>query len=632
MKKRLCVLQVTPSKPNKDHVLYFKDKEKCDFYFVTHDEDNPEALKYCPNTKWCDTRNALAELVPKDYEYYAFIDYDYILRPQRGLQPLEQIIEDLELNPAVLTYYPGNNLETPYASDESYFNSRDYSCIPFTHFGLKVVHHSLMKWFFPLCTNFYVDVDSCHMFNIQEIPFLKNVICSHKMIYDNGNSDKNAVYNQDGAYSKYRMDQMWKWIRPSFKMNKIIDFNTNSDRQRNDSLVVKNVFVDLMRNKNITPESSPREIQYFNEKRISKVFDLEHEFFINKNKTLEEQFTKVNDELTNKVEEYIRENVTYKSLKSKDNPWIDIVKNINNKFSDYRNITTNECVEIFQKMENNDALFINNSKIDPLLNEYLKGKRVAFVGPAPYLMGLGKGKEIDEYDIVVRIQHDIQNLSDYGSKTDIIQSCLNSNYGPPIVNHLNSIDKKNHPKFIICNDTVSQQRSDGSWMNPLEAYGEVFKSFDIPLVTLKNDDNTWDRWALYWEIYAKSHIEKHSNKYTMYSENFNSGYGALNFLLRYPIKELTVFGVDFYNTGLPQTNEEKYNSLYIKTYGDEGTHLGPDKVLHDQLSQMMHCRNVLMKDKRFKMDPIVAEKLLSDDLSKRLNMFSKLPKFKNNTQ
>ena len=222
--KRLCVLQVAPSNPNKDHVSYFKDKENCDFYFVTHDDDNPEALKYCPNTRWAETRNTLAELVPKEYDYYAFVDYDYILRPQRDLEPLEQIIEDLEMNPAVLTYYPGNNLQTPYASDKEYFNSRDYSCIPFTHAGLKVVHHSLMKWFFPLCTNFSVDIDSCHMFNIQEIPFLKNIVCSHKMIYDNGNSDEEATYNKDGAYSKYKMDEMWKWIQPSFKMNKIINF------------------------------------------------------------------------------------------------------------------------------------------------------------------------------------------------------------------------------------------------------------------------------------------------------------------------------------------------------------------------------------------------------------------------
>ena len=55
--KRLCVLQVTPTAPNPKHVEYFQDKKECDFYFVTHDEEHPDALKFCPNTTWTDTRN-----------------------------------------------------------------------------------------------------------------------------------------------------------------------------------------------------------------------------------------------------------------------------------------------------------------------------------------------------------------------------------------------------------------------------------------------------------------------------------------------------------------------------------------------------------------------------------------------
>ena len=45
MKKRLCVLQVTPSEPNLEHVRLFDQKENCDFYFVTHDEYNEKSLK-----------------------------------------------------------------------------------------------------------------------------------------------------------------------------------------------------------------------------------------------------------------------------------------------------------------------------------------------------------------------------------------------------------------------------------------------------------------------------------------------------------------------------------------------------------------------------------------------------------
>ena len=163
----------------------------------------------------------LAELVPKNYEYYAFVDYDYVFRPQSDKGALEQIYEDLkQFEPAVLTYYPGNGLITPFATNEEYFKSVDHSIIPFTHCGLKIVHHSLMNWFFPMVTKFGGGVEACHLFNILEIPFLKNVVCSHKMIYDNGITDLDSPHNKDGNLSKLNMDKMWSWIYPYFNKRK----------------------------------------------------------------------------------------------------------------------------------------------------------------------------------------------------------------------------------------------------------------------------------------------------------------------------------------------------------------------------------------------------------------------------
>ena len=292
MTKRLCVLQVTPSEPNKDHIKYFNSKELCDFYFVTHDNPHDDALQYCPNTKWADTRNILAAEVPKEYDYYAFIDYDYILRPQRNLDPLEQIIEDLDFfEPAVLTYYPGNNLETPYAKDKKYRDSKEYSCIPFTHAGLKIVHHSLMKWFFPMTTTGNSDIESCHMFNIQEIPFLRHVICSHKMIYDNGYSDLTSEYNRNAAAAKRKMDDMWLWIKPAFKQTKLINFVAINEEQKKDSLIIKRALVKMFKEKQITPERSPKNVNYFDKKLMDKFFDLNHEHFKNIDLPVKEQYS-----------------------------------------------------------------------------------------------------------------------------------------------------------------------------------------------------------------------------------------------------------------------------------------------------------------------------------------------------
>ena len=642
MTKRLCVLQVAPENPNPNHVELFKDKEECDFYFVTHDAPHKEGLKFCPNTRWADTRNILAADVPREYEYYAFVDYDYILRPQGSLNALEQVLEDLRaFEPAVLTYYPGNNLETPYARDEAYKNSRDYSCIPFTHAGLKIVHHSLMKWFFPMTTNFSSDIDSCHMFNIQEIPFLRHVICSHKMLYDNGYSDENADYNKDGAFTKYKMDEMWKWLRPAFKKTNLIDSYTLNELEKQDSLCIKNSMVGLFKERMPDPIKSPRNVDYFSADKIKHFFDLTHEHFINIEYSVKEQYSEINKDIKKQVENYLRNNVSFEDLKTKFDPWPAITEKINNLI-DFRNITSNECVEIFQKMENNPALFIKNAQTNPLLHEYLSGKRVAFVGPAPYLNGKGKGKLIDSYDVVVRIQPEIWDVDDFGSRTDIIQSCLNSSYSPKVAKYLEATPEERYPKFIICNDTVSREVTPnyrdetfhyGNWWSVVSEYDQYLKKYGVPLAHLKNEDDTWERWALYWEVYAKPHIEKiESGLYTEYSGNFNSGYGSLNVLLSCPLKELAVFGADFYNFGIVRGIEDKYNPAYIKAQGHDGGYLGPDKILHDQLSQMMHCKNVLEKDPRFNFDEEVRPGLYSESLSKRIDMFKKLPKILHETQ
>jgi hypothetical protein len=380
----------------------------------------------------------------------------------------------------------------------------------------------------------------------------------------------------------------------------------------------------------LQPVSQHNIKDYFNRETIELFFDLEHEWFVNLDVPLNKQLSDINSKDHQTMCDILSK-ITFQDLNKTNNPWIEITKKVNNSIETSRKLTTSECVDYYQR-NHGDSLFIKSSNTNDQLKEYLEGKTVAFVGPAPYLKGTNTGELIDSYDVVVRIQHGIPNNEDYGSRTDIIQSCLNDNYGPPLLKHLQEIDQSERPDFIICNDTASTMLPNGQWAF-VDIYEPKFKELNIPFVNLKNADRSWDRWALYWEIYAKQHIEKFGKgDYTVYSANFNSGYGALNMLLRYPIKELAVFGLDFYSAGVPQTDEGKYSKQYTDTYGPSGTPNGPDKVLHDQLSQMMHCKNVLLKDKRFKLDKPVLNMLNSTSVTKRINDFILLPKFKNETR
>ena len=67
-------------------------------------------------------------------------------------------------------------------------------------------------------------------------------------------------------------------------------------------------------------------------------------------------------------------------------------------------------------------------KISKNFNDYLKGKSVVIVGPSPYLEGKSKGKFIDSFDVVIRMNKGWKipptQIKDYGSKTNIRWHCM----------------------------------------------------------------------------------------------------------------------------------------------------------------------------------------------------------------
>jgi len=75
-------------------------------------------------------------------------------------------------------------------------------------------------------------------------------------------------------------------------------------------------------------------------------------------------------------------------------------------------------------------LFLEKIKPDEKYNDYLRGKRVAIVGPSKHMLAYDAGSVIDEYDVVIRMKWvDILPLSEHcngkyvkhiGSKTDVV--------------------------------------------------------------------------------------------------------------------------------------------------------------------------------------------------------------------
>ena len=163
------------------------------------------------------------------------------------------------------------------ADDLKYRQSIDYSIWPFTHFGLKIVHHSLLDWFFPLVLQFDGGFSACHLFNILEIPFLKNIIVSHKFIYHNtvsGPSESSAPHHFGRVKNigRKNMDKMWSWIQPASDIHDFSKFKKAED--------IKKYFIKICQNKLFTPEANGSEnIDYYNKQLLRLFFDPNHEYF-----------------------------------------------------------------------------------------------------------------------------------------------------------------------------------------------------------------------------------------------------------------------------------------------------------------------------------------------------------------
>ena len=211
-----------------------------------------------------------------------------------------------------------------------------------------------------MVTLFGGGVEACHLFNILETPYMSNVVCSHRMIYHNGNTDEDAPHNQDGAYNKYCMDQMWGWMRPSFKKEALLNFYAENPAEMNDSLLVKKAFQAVFMSKIVEPVRSSADVTYKDRERMEQFFDLSHERFLNIKKPVDIQMADPSPSSEEIAVSRLRQ-LTYSELNTQTDPWPQITSDINSNIKDGRYITVNECHSIYQTMDNINSLFIDNA-------------------------------------------------------------------------------------------------------------------------------------------------------------------------------------------------------------------------------------------------------------------------------
>ena len=168
-----------------------------------------------------------------------------------------------------------------------------------------------------------------------------------------------------------------------------------------------------------------------------------------------------------------------------------------------------------------------------MLNDLIKKKNIALVGPSSSLYGKKMGKLIDNYDIVIKINRfqDLE-LDDYGKRMDIL--FYSFFLGIPD----NSI-KLYNTKLIVGGHTF--EKEDG------RAFPENKKNLEIS----KNIYND-----IIHEYYPKINNKEFYKYYNTDWTNKTTGFWVICFLFQKLdiIKQLNIFGLDFcFN---------KYNKIY----------------------------------------------------------------------
>ncbi len=202
--------------------------------------------------------------------------------------------------------------------------------------------------------------------------------------------------------------------------------------------------------------------------------------------------------------------------------------------------------------------------------DYLKGKTVALVGPANYLQG--QGEIIDSHDVVVRVNHVYPIPKRYGTRTDVLYHGVWKafrNRGTWAKGELREIEKR--VKWIVFRNSTWQRKSVKRAAQPLKTSWAVIEP----------------EYHLYF-------------RRILPDGKVNTGTAALIHLLSFDIKYLSVYGFDFYRSGV------------FRGYGDPLEEQAPrerGKNSHDTEGQIKFLAE--LKDERFRPDEVL-EGILND--------------------
>tara|TARA_R110001583_G_C5661715_1_gene409707 strand:- start:477 stop:1277 length:801 start_codon:yes stop_codon:yes gene_type:complete len=178
-------------------------------------------------------------------------------------------------------------------------------------------------------------------------------------------------------------------------------------------------------------------------------------------------------------------------------------------------------------------------EIDPYLLKLIEGKTIAYVCPSPHLKDLGMGDFIDSHDIVIRVNQGFfpteETWEDYGKRTDILVNCLN-------INKIRALSE--NPEYVQSLKYI---------------LGPMVSVWDKPKI-----DSFLESTGIPYQNVSDGYLFK---LFKEIGTTVNTGLTGIITLLNYPIKELYVTGMTFFNMN-------QMGKIYHDEYHDQAVKFG----------------------------------------------------------
>lgn len=233
--------------------------------------------------------------------------------------------------------------------------------------------------------------------------------------------------------------------------------------------------------------------------------------------------------------------------------------------------------------------------------DLIEGKTVALIGPASYMMGTRLGKEINSYDVVVRINRSYESIdkfsSDIGNRTDILYSCLiekNANAGKIDPNYLKNLGIKQ----IVAPPASS--------MKGLSDSTRLHELIDINKARILD------------EIIGVRVVDHyfHNDLALKVDCRPNTGYVAIFDLLRFFPTKLGVYGFSFYLDGFVDGVKEGVQHEQGKTPDEFATQCFNSKR-HIQENMWKYAKETLVELDNVYLDDTLKKILSMESLSRK---------------